>query len=261
LDDLSLTSWLVFALILAFAGLVHGTLGLGFPVLATPLLALMVDVRLAILITLLPTATVNLGSIIQGGNWSESIGRFWPLALYSVIGGVVGTRALVLLDPTPFKLLLAALVLLYLGVSQSSGFGMTWVKRHLRWSMLGFGVLAGFAGGTTNVMLPVMAIFALELGLARTAMIQTFNMCFLLGKMTQIAVLTHAGLFTLSVAATTAPLALVSGVALVLGMRMREHIEAQIYQRIVRILLGLTAALLIGQYLLSQLPVMLAQST
>ncbi|MFT5176207.1 MAG: putative membrane protein YfcA, partial [Gammaproteobacteria bacterium] len=90
MDDLSLTSWLVFALILAFAGLVHGTLGLGFPVLATPLLALMVDVRLAILITLLPTATVNLGSIIQGGNWSESIGRFWPLALYSVIGGVVG---------------------------------------------------------------------------------------------------------------------------------------------------------------------------
>ena len=129
---------------------------------------------------------------------------------------------------------------------------MSWVKRHLHGSMLIFGVLAGFAGGTTNVMLPVMAIFALELGLARTAMIQTFNMCFLLGKITQIAVLTHAGLFTMSVVVTTAPLALISAIALVIGMPLRERIAAQIYRRLVRALLGLIATLLIAQYLLQQ---------
>lgn len=249
MDDLSLASFIVFALIFTLAGLVHGTLGLGFPVLATPLLALMIDVRLAILITLLPTATVNIGSIISGGNWGESIGRFWPIALYSVIGGVIGTRALVLLDPTPFKLLLAALVLLYLFVSQSTGFGMTWVKHHLRWSMLIFGVLAGIAGGTTNVMLPVMVIFALELGLARTAMIQTFNMCFLLGKLTQMVVLTHAGLFTWSVALSTAPLALVSGIALVIGMRLRSRIPTETYRHMIRILLGVIATVLIAQFI------------
>ena len=43
-----------------FAGLVHGTLGLGFPMVATPLLVLQTDVLSAILIVLLPTLTVNL---------------------------------------------------------------------------------------------------------------------------------------------------------------------------------------------------------
>lgn len=249
MEEISLTSLAVFALIFIFAGLVHGTMGLGFPVLATPLLALMVDVRLAILITLLPTAVVNIGSIIQGGNWRESIGRFWPLALYSVVGAAIGSRALVLLDPTPFKLLLAALVLLYLFVSQSKGFGMAWVKEHLGWSMLIFGLLAGISGGTTNVMLPLMVIFTLELGLARTAMIQTFNMCFLLGKLTQIAVFTHAGLFTTSVIVATAPLAAVSAAALLVGMRLRSKVAAQTYVRVIRSLLGVIAVLLIGQYL------------
>ena len=34
--------------VILFAGLVHGTLGLGFPMVATPLLATMMDVRSAI---------------------------------------------------------------------------------------------------------------------------------------------------------------------------------------------------------------------
>lgn len=50
---------------LLFAGLIHGTLGLGFPMVATPILATMMDVRSAILITLLPTMAVNIASIIN----------------------------------------------------------------------------------------------------------------------------------------------------------------------------------------------------
>ena len=46
--------WLAVPAILA-AGLVHGTFGIGFPLVATPLLALVTDVRTAVLITLLPT--------------------------------------------------------------------------------------------------------------------------------------------------------------------------------------------------------------
>jgi uncharacterized membrane protein YfcA len=38
--------------VMLFAGLIHGTLGLGFPMVATPMLATMMDVRSAILITL-----------------------------------------------------------------------------------------------------------------------------------------------------------------------------------------------------------------
>jgi uncharacterized membrane protein YfcA len=240
------------AVVMTFAGLLHGALGMGFPVLATPLLALMVDVRAAILLTLLPTATVNLGSIFKGGDWGASVRRFWPLAAYSVLGTVAGTRALVVLDPAPFKLLLAVLILLYLVVAGRASTGMPWIHRRPHASMFVFGVLAGIAGGTTNVMLPLLIIFTLELGLGRTTMIQVFNLCFLAGKLTQIGVFVHAGLFTGVVLTVTAPLALLSGAALLVGMAMRERIPAAAYRRFVKVLLLVLAVLLVVQFVLGK---------
>jgi uncharacterized membrane protein YfcA len=54
--DLSLAAWAMLAATMIIGGLVHGTLGLGFPLVATPFLSLYFDVRTAILLTLLPIA-------------------------------------------------------------------------------------------------------------------------------------------------------------------------------------------------------------
>jgi len=61
---LQFDGYVLFAVVgvMLFAGLVHGTLGLGFPMVATPILATMMDVRSAILVTLLPTMAVNIAS-------------------------------------------------------------------------------------------------------------------------------------------------------------------------------------------------------
>ena len=232
------------------AGLIHGTLGLGFPLVATPLLALFTDVRTAILITLLPTASVNVVSIIKGGRWSESIGRFWPLALFAVLGSIAGTRFLVVSDPAPFKLLLAALVLLYLFASRLKAFRMRWVRDQFALSMIVFGMIAGLAAGTTNVMVPILIIYTLELGLERTAMVQVFNLCFLAGKVTQIAVFAHAGMLTGGLLLSTTPLAVVAVVALFAGMALTHRIPTETYRNIVRRVLLVLALLLVAQFFL-----------
>lgn len=248
LEDPSLLSLVPYAAVMLVAGLVHGTLGLGFPLVATPLLALFMDLRTAILVTLLPTVAVNIVSIIKGGGWRRSIGTFWPLAVYALVGGGVGAYVLTLSDPAPFKLLLAGLVFLYLGSNYVGTLEMSWVKDHLGLSMLVFGVVAGLSAGTTNVMVPVLIIYTLELGLSRTAMVQTFNLCFLAGKLSQIGVFSGSGLFDLQAAAATLPLAVVALAALSLGMRVRERIPTEVYRRVVRGVLFLLALLLVGQY-------------
>jgi uncharacterized membrane protein YfcA len=248
MEDLTYLTLAAYAAIMLCAGLVHGTLGLGFPLVATPLLALFIDVRSAILITLLPTVTVNLISIFKGGKWRDSIGRFWPLAVYAVAGGTAGTYFLVVSDPAPFKLLLAGLVLLYLFASQAGALRMHWVRKHPGPSMLVFGLIAGLAAGTTNVMVPILIIFTLELGLERTAMVQVFNLCFLAGKLTQIAVFGGAGLLTGTLLLSTAPLAGVALVALFAGMLLRDRIPTEVYRKIVRRVLFLLALLLIAQF-------------
>src|SRR5262249_60887585 len=86
------------AVIIAVAGLAHGTLGFGFPLISTPLVALLVDIKAAVLLTVLPNVAVNLISILRGGNWRESIGRYWPLAL-GVVGGTLLDSRLLLTGP------------------------------------------------------------------------------------------------------------------------------------------------------------------
>ncbi len=249
--ELSLIELTFVSAILALAGLIHGVFGIGFPMIATPLLALFMDVQSAVLITLFPTIAVNVLSIYKGGGWGDSIGRFWPLALSAFIGSVVGTNLLVISDPEPFRLLLAAVIILYLNLHRLTRLKMSWIENHIYLSMLLFGLIAGLFAGSVNVMVPILMIFALELGLAKTVMIQTFNMCFLSGKAAQVGVFYGAGLVGMELVSAVAAGLVLAVVALRIGMSLRDRIHSDLYQKILRKLLLLMACILIGQYFAS----------
>jgi uncharacterized membrane protein YfcA len=240
--------WLAAGAISLLAGLAHGILGLGFPMLATPLLAILVDIRTAVLLTLLPTVTVNLISILRGGGWGESIGRYWPLALMIPVGSVAGTWLLVSVDPAPFRLLLAAIILLHLASHRIRGAHLQWVRTYPWAAYLLFGLAAGFLAGTVNVMVPLLIIFALEIGMAPAVMVQVFNLCFLAGKTAQIVTFGYSGVLTFSLIAATLPLAAGAAATLFLGMRIRGRVDAETYRGWLRKVLVVIALVLIGQF-------------
>jgi len=246
-EQVDLANLALLLAVLMFAGVVHGALGLGFPMIATPLLALRTDVLSAMLIVLVPTLAVNVLSVLKGGRWERSIQRFWPLAVFGALGSLAGTRLLVVTDPEPYRLVLAAVILLYLNIRRL-GVRMPWVNRR-RWLAFGvFGISGGLLAGTVNVMVPALIVFALEAGLAATVTVQVFNFCFLAGKISQAAVFTAAGLLTPTVLLSTLPLAAVTLVALGLGMAIRDRIDAETYRRWLRKALYLMALLLVVQF-------------
>lgn len=246
--ELTLIDLILVSAILGLAGFIHGVFGIGFPMIATPLLAMFMDIQSAVIITLFPTIAVNALSIYQGGGWGDSIGRFWPLALFAFVGSVAGANLLVISDPEPFRLLLAAAIILYLNMHRLTQFKMNWVENHIYLSMLLFGLVAGLFAGSVNVMVPILMIFTLELGLAMTVMIQTFNMCFLSGKAAQVGVFYGAGLIGMELVNAVAAGLVLAVVALRIGMLIRDHIHSDLYQNIMRNLLLLMAGILIGQY-------------
>jgi len=164
------------------------------------------------------------------------------------VGGAIGAQIIAHVDPSPFKLLLAVLVFLYLGSRQLWLLNLSFVIRYAALSMLGFGLLAGFLAGTTNAMVPILIIYALELGLPQSAMVQVFNLCFLAGKLAQIIVFTGVGLFGLSEAVSTLPYALAAVVALVAGMCIREWTSTDSYRRLVRVMLFVLALIRVLQF-------------
>ena len=244
----------VVAATMLFGGLVHGTLGLGFPVVATPILAAFFDVHAAILLTLLPTLTVNVASIRGAGRrWLDVLARYWPLALCGLAGGILGTWVLTVSPSGPFRLLLAALILLFLWASRSGARPVRWIVSRPRLAMVAFGALAGFSAGTTNVMVAVLLIYVLSLSLPRPESVALMNTCFMIGKLAQVGVLSAAGLVTPVLLAWTAPLAAVALGALLVGQRLRERIPVEVYRRLLRHLLAALAVLLVVQFALAPL--------
>lgn len=233
-------------LIIGFAALVHGAVGIGFPLIATPLLAMVTDVQTAVVILVIPTVTLNLLNILQGGKWRESIARYWPLAVYGMAGSLLGTLVLVRISPELFRPLLAAVLIFYLNAGRL-GIRLAWIRRNPGTAMAIFGLMAGLLGGTVNVMLPALIVFALEVGMKKTAMIQVFNFCFLLGKLTQGGVLALSGHITMPVLGLSLPLALTAAVVTLAGMRVRDRLAAATYRKWLRVLLLVMAGVLLAQ--------------
>ena len=243
---MSPTIALAYGFITGFAAIIHGAIGIGFPMVATPLLAMVADMRTAILILVLPTILINLVNIFKGRSWQQSIGRYWPLALYGMVGSFAGTRLLILFPAEFFRPLLAVMLVVYLN-AERLGLGFSGLKRHPRLAMAVSGIGAGILGGTVNVMLPALVIYALEVKMPKTAMIQVFNLCFLSGKLVQGVVFFHAGFFTFRILLISLPLTLLALVLMLKGMGLRDRIQAKTYRLWLRRLLGVMAVILLIQ--------------
>lgn len=240
---------LLVALTMVVSGLIHGAMGLGFPMVATPIIAIFLDVRLAILVTLLPTATVNLASLRGHRDYPALLQKFAPLVVFSLLGALLGARILALVDPDPFRLLLAALIVLFLWATYAGRLPRQWLQRWPLMAMIVFGLLAGLSGGTTNVMVAILIIYFLTLNIERATMVPAMNTCFLVGKVSQIVVFWLSGLIGGALLLQSVPFALLALASLLAGERLGAHVAAQSYRYALHAMLVLLAAVLVWQYL------------
>jgi len=234
------------------AGLVHGAFGLGFPMVATPLLALFTDVLTAMLITLLPTMAVNLSIISQSGlkQFKEVRGHLIIIP-FTLAGTLLGTFLLVNLDPRPFLLLLALATLLYLNQDYLKKINFEWIRKYPLPAHVIFGTLAGFMAGSVNVMLPVLIILFMELRIAGAAMILIFNMNFFTGKITQILVFLQQMQDVAGFLLQTLWLVPVAVFALMIGSKIRKKFDETRYLKVLRAVLWLMSAILIVRFIAS----------
>jgi uncharacterized membrane protein YfcA len=239
--------WAAIGIAIFLAGMTQGALGFGFPAIATPVLALMTDIKTAVLLNLLPNMTVNLISVIQGGNWRASLGVHWPVAVYTLIGSFIGASVLILTPPEPLRLLLAAIILVYLYQKQIALLNWAAMMRRPRVAQAAFGLTGGFFSGSVNNSLPPLLIYFMLLGVETTIMTQMLNLCFLGGKVVQAATLAAAGALSLHAAAANVPLTLVALAGMWAGTRMQRMVSVATYRALLRKILLMVALLLMVQ--------------
>jgi uncharacterized membrane protein YfcA len=241
----------IFAII-AGAAFVHGALGFGFPLIVTPTVAMLTDVKTAVLLTLLPNLAINVVIVVQRKDWS-GMSRYWPVALWVGAGAVMGTQILLHADADGLKLLLAAMILVFLVQDRLSGRGWRWILQYPAGSGVVFGFLGGVLAGATNVTIPPLLIYFMALGLAPAVMIQVLNLCAIAGKLTQVAQLSVLGLFSTTTLLAILPLAGTAFLALLPGLRLQSRIDVRTYGRAIRMFLAAMVLGLLLQVVLGRL--------
>ena len=238
--------WLTLAVV--FSGFIQGALGFGFPFIATPMVAMVVDMRTAIITVLLPTLATIVITLVTSGPLGPVMKRFWMMPVYAALGALAGTWLFVAAPEAPYQLLLALIIIVYLNLDRIARGDWPLIKRHER----AFGPLAGAAAGlfegTANVAAPPLIIYYLALGLSPAMMVEAMQICFMVGKTTQFTVLTlHGGVSSAQWLATL-PLCVIAVAAGFGGARMRGRIDAAMFRKWVKRALAIIALALLAQY-------------
>ena len=189
------------ALLFAFLGLllaafVKGCFGFGFPTIATPAVALLTDVRTAIVILVLPNIVLDFLQVARRPlEVPALLRRHSVLYLFGVAGTFVGTKLLVTLPPRVAVLTLGLLVLTFVGMSALEVMPRIppgW-ERPLA-PPLGFA--SGVLGGLTNVPGLLLIIYFYSLGLPKGEFVRSNALSFLVFKLAQLAAVWQFQLLT-----------------------------------------------------------------
>ena len=239
--------WIV--VVIVVAGFVQGALGLGFPIVATPLIAMASDIRTAVIIVLLPCVATIVLTMIKAPLLSDALKRFWMMPLWAFVGAAVGTRLFVAYPAFPYALLLAAVIVVYLNLERLGHAEWPLVCRHPIAVGVVFGLAAGLSEGTANVAAPPLVIYYFALGLEPALMVQALAICFFAGKAMQFATLATVGGVTAVQWLVTVPLMIAAAGGTLYGITVRNSLDAAAYRRWLKRALFAIAVLLVAQYI------------
>jgi uncharacterized membrane protein YfcA len=243
---LDTTFFLVAVPAVVFAGISKGGFGSGAAFAATPLLALVVDPRLALGFMLPLLMLVDLATLRPyWGKWD------WPAARLLMLGSLPGTALGAALysvaNADLFRFLIGALALAFVGFQLSRARG--WVRPAARPAAAGAGFVAGAVAGFTSFVShaggPPVAIYLLSRRLTKTAFQATTVVVFFAVNITKAVPYAALGLFTPETLWANVLLAPAALAGAWLGVRAHQIVPERAFFGIAYTLLTITGSKLI----------------
>jgi uncharacterized membrane protein YfcA len=232
------------ALAVAAAAFVKGAIGFGFPTLGTPLLTLLVDVKTAFLVLILPNIVMDGIQFARRGAPRETVRRMAWLVVFGALGTVLGTRLLVTLSSRAVMLILGGFILTFvvLNVTRlSPRLPAGWEP----WASPVAGFVAGVVGGITNVPGTPLVLYFYALGLSKHEFVSAVAFTFVLYKIVQLGAVTWYGLMTWSVLGASLLLTVAALAGFGLGLRVQDRMSAVAFNRAVLLFLAVLGCWLV----------------
>lgn len=237
----------------AVAALLHGITGMGFPMISTTALSLMLPLSTAVALTIVPSVLMSVLVLTTQKNPQYAhhltelqfyLKNHYLLILGSIVGSVIGVKLLFLLPVAWLYLLMSVVTLYYVIYGYCSL--KAWVKPFTvptnRVSMLCFGLLAGVIGGSTNAMSPILLMFLFSYTQNNHEIAKVSNICYLSSKLVQLLYLSHQLFtFTSKEIYLLILLTIISILFLLVGIKMRSFISPNLFKQIICLILLILA--------------------
>jgi uncharacterized membrane protein YfcA len=215
---------------LLLAAFVKGTSGMGFPMIATPMVALLLDIRTAITILIVPNLVMDIAQIFRGSFPKTIFLRFKWLLLLTIVGVFLGTKVLVLLPISILNLTLGVTILLFVVWSL---FGVDFeISRETERKLSPIvGLAAGFLNGMTNAAGPAPAIYLYSLRLPKADFIRSIATIFIFTKLSQLVAVSTWNLFTPSTLRLSLEVTLLVLIGFYAGLKTQDRVNQQTFNR------------------------------
>lgn len=232
------------AAVVLLAAFIKGAIGFGFPALGTPLLSLLVDVKTAVVVLILPNIVMDAIQFARRGTPLATVRRFAVLLVAGAVGVVLGTHVLTLLSPRAATLTLGAFVLCFVALN-ATGLSPRVPARWEPWlsPLAGFG--AGVIGGVTNSPATPLVLYFHAIGLSKPDFVSAVAFTFFFYKLVQLGAVTWYGLLPWSLLGASLALTAVALAGFAVGLRVQDRLDQRSFNRAVLVFLGVLGAWLV----------------
>lgn len=233
---------------LLFAAFVKGATGLGFPLIATPTVALLLDIRIAVTILILPNLLMDVTQVFRDGFPYAVLRRFKSMVGLTILGVFLGTAVLVRTPLWVLNLCLGIMVLIFVG-SNMLKFDFTITPRAEKILSPIFGFISGFLNGMTNAAGPTLAIYFYSLKLEKRDFVKSVATIFVITKASQLVAVSTWNLFNWDTITLSIQVVLFTLIGFFAGIKTQDRVNQKTFNRGLLVLLTLIGIILIARAL------------
>jgi uncharacterized membrane protein YfcA len=230
----------------AFGGVVKGVISIGLPLVGLPLLTLVVDVPTAVGLLLLPVFFSNLLQAIEGKGTLVLLRRFWLLILCLAVGTFFGTAMLTRLDQKQLLLLVGSFAV---AASLVTLFNprLAIAPRAERRLAVPVGLAAGVIGGMSTLFGPVLVVYVIGLKLERDVFVKAISLLYTIAMFCLLVGGLSRGIASPTALLLSALAMIPVYVGMLIGRRVRERIDPELFRRLVLATVLVTGANMVRQ--------------
>ncbi len=231
---------LIVWLVVMLGAMVQGLTGLGFALIAVPVLLLFQDARTVIVSALILTGVLNALILLQTRcrrlSWRDAT----PIIVGSVLGVPFGSYLLVVLNPESLKVMVAGLALLF-SLPMLMGFHRSF--SHQQAAGMLTGAVSGALQSCTSMGSPPVALFMTNQGFSKDSFRGTLVLRSMAVSSLSVAALMTTGMVNTSVALQVLAMVPAVLIGLAIGLALAKVVPQKLFKKLTILVIAGTALL------------------